>query len=82
MPNITGTFRSYAANGQTSSISWGTMTGAFYHDGNSWGWYNTGSDETSGNSIGKFDASRSNAIYGSAETVQPPAVTARFIIKY
>ena len=29
-----------------------------------------------------FDASNSNAIYGSAETVQPPAVTMRYYIKY
>lgn len=30
----------------------------------------------------KFDASKSNAIYGNATTVQPPAVTMRYIIKY
>jgi microcystin-dependent protein len=30
----------------------------------------------------KFDASRSNNIYGNATTVQPPAVTMRYIIKY
>lgn len=29
-----------------------------------------------------FDASRSSAIYGSASTVQPPAVTMKYIIKY
>lgn len=29
-----------------------------------------------------FDASRSNSIYGASTTVQPPAVTVRFIIKY
>jgi hypothetical protein len=30
----------------------------------------------------RFDASKSNAIYGKANTVQPPAVTMRYIIKY
>jgi microcystin-dependent protein len=30
----------------------------------------------------RFDASKSNAIYGKAGTVQPPAVTMRYIIKY
>lgn len=29
-----------------------------------------------------FDASRSNSIYGKSDTVQPPAVTMRYIIKY
>lgn len=29
-----------------------------------------------------IDASRSNAIYGSSTTVQPPALTTRYIIKY
>jgi microcystin-dependent protein len=31
---------------------------------------------------GIFDASKSNAIYGNSNTVQPPAVTMRYIIKY
>ena len=29
-----------------------------------------------------FDASKSNSIYGNSTTVQPPAVTMRFYIKY
>lgn len=29
-----------------------------------------------------FDASRSNSIYGNSNTVQPPALTMRYIIKY
>lgn len=29
-----------------------------------------------------FDASKSNSIYGNSDTVQPPAVTMRYIIKY
>ena len=28
-----------------------------------------------------FDASRSNSIYGSSDTVQPPAVTVRYLIE-
>lgn len=34
-----------------------------------------------GNTFG-FDASKSSAIYGNSTTVQPPAVTMRYIIKY
>ncbi len=30
----------------------------------------------------RFDASNSNAIYGNSATVQPPALTMRYIIKY
>ena len=29
-----------------------------------------------------FDAGKSNAIYGNSTTVQPPALTMRYIIKY
>lgn len=32
--------------------------------------------------VSDFDASRSNSIYGNSSTVQPPAVTMRYIIKY
>lgn len=81
LPNISGTFQSYSASGQTSSISWGTMTGAFYHDENHWAWYNTGSDETSGNGTGKFDASRSSSIYGASDTVQPESIVGIWLVK-
>ena len=40
---------------------------------------------TSGNTIKSvitFNASNSNSIYGNSNTVQPPAVTMRYIIKY
>lgn len=30
----------------------------------------------------QFDASRSNAIYGNSDTVQPPALTMQYLIKY
>lgn len=33
-------------------------------------------------SAGNFDASKSNNIYGKSDTVQPPALTMRYIIKY
>lgn len=33
-------------------------------------------------SAGNFDASKSNNIYGKSNTVQPPALTMRYIIKY
>ena len=33
-------------------------------------------------SAGRFDASKSNSIYGASSTVQPPALTMHYIIKY
>ena len=32
--------------------------------------------------IVQLDASRSNSVYGNSNTVQPPALTMRYIIKY
>ena len=40
----------------------------------------TGTDSFSGNFL--FDASKSNSIYGASSTVQPPALTVQFIVKY
>lgn len=73
LPNITGTIVPGAYNG------WGNLgTGAFYSLG---GGNHAPSGDSNGIKYG-FDASRSNSIYGNAETVQPPALTVRFIIKY
>lgn len=70
LPNITGTF--------TTSDS-GTYTGAFYVNG-------TASSKSANNGTADdnvhFNASRSSAIYGKSSTVQPPALTMRYYIKY
>ena len=74
LPNITGTF--YHDTNATSSLS-----GAFfsYTRGNS---RNLQNDEANANSgYVSFDASKSNAIYGNSDTVQPPALTMVYIIK-
>lgn len=71
LPNITGTLKT---RGGSASAS-----GAFVISGKSEvANYDTGSQ----NSSFSFDASRSNAIYGKSDTVQPPAVTVVWIIKY
>lgn len=73
LPNITG----YVNHTGTSCMR--SPGGAFYA-------YSTSSYRTadsSGHGIGLgIDASRSNAVYGASDTVQPPAITVRFIIKY
>lgn len=74
LPNITGVFGSnvwnYAganASGSFTKSQVGTYGG------------NVGSN---GGTNYDFDASLSNSIYGNSTTVQPPAVTMRYIIKY
>lgn len=66
MPNITGQF--YACKGDNSGTS--TTLGAFIYTGS------TLSRGRDGNEFYdyqfKFDASRSNSIYGNSTTVQPP----------
>lgn len=80
LPNITGdngTGYSIIANDSKE------LHGAFYYSGNS-------GDCTFGNSIGmgdttselRFDASKSNPIYGAADTVQPPAISLIPVIRY
>ena len=72
LPNITGTFEPSDGRG-------GAATGAFYKTSYS-GWKEKGTEGT--DYTWKFDASRSNAIYGASTTVQPPALTMRYYIKY
>lgn len=70
LPNIKGTFQ---------TLYPGTpITGAFYESGGT-----SNGDGGNGQTIGvTLDASRSSAIYGASTTVQPPALTMRYYIKY
>ena len=70
LPNITGVFG-------VDSTSLYVLSGAFYHIGQAQG----AKGSSSNNSSAGFDASRSNPIYGRSDTVQPPAVTVRYLIK-
>lgn len=70
LPNITGTFSGHENN---ASGAFTVVGGAEWH----------GNRNDNGNKRRvSFDASKSNAIYGKSNTVQPPAVTAVWIIKY
>ena len=73
LPNIT------AGNFFWEATSDGTFEGALYTDGRG-GWGSNGGVDRD-NQIVKFDASRSNPIYGASNTVQPPAAAVNFIIK-
>lgn len=73
LPNITGTFY-HDPNARLS------LSGAFsYTGGSSINLQNEAATNTSG--YVSFDASKSNAIYGNSNTVQPPALTMVYIIK-
>ena len=68
LPNIVGTFQTeeFSHNGNNTQT-----TGAFYHQTRSGNIANG----TGGTDVKLcFDASRSNSIYGNAQTVQPPAI--------
>lgn len=84
LPNITASKIVRAADDNVFGNNW---DGALGHDfaASDTKWYNSiayTSGSTQNNSILKFDASKSNSIYGASSTVQPPAVTMRYIIKY
>lgn len=75
LPNITGSFTVedyYPPNIPQGAFSVATFeTVRAGYAGNAWSYADV-----------FFDASRSNQIYGSSNTVQPPSVTMRYIIKY
>ena len=68
LPNITGTFSGSTANGRPSG------TGALF-------WASGGAGTRDGGNGMGFDASRCSSIYGNSTTVQPPALTVRFLIR-
>ena len=75
LPNITGNL-----NNIMTRLG-GSYSGAFYANVTPYvrGWVGMDADEI--RDIG-FDASRSSAIYGKSNTVQPPALTVNYVIKY
>lgn len=85
LPNITGFTAGFPWNADnhgayTSGRYSGTHgpTGAFYAGG----WARSGRKDGREGSSTFFSAARSNSIYGNSSTVQPPAVTVRYCIKY
>lgn len=72
LPNITGKF--YHDTNAKAGLS-----GAFTYEGT--GRQNLMNDSPTNSGLITFDASKSNAIYGNSDTVQPPSVCLTFIIK-
>ena len=77
LPNITGSV--VGNNWGAFSSDTCTVKGALYTSKRKSGAY-----YNAGNCMNDlyFDASKSNSIYGSSDTVQPNAITARYYIKY
>lgn len=75
LPNITGKFSVWGGRNALSSAE-----GAFEVSGSTGA--GSASDYSKGPQHCSFNASKSNAIYGKSTTVQPPAVTVVWIIKY
>lgn len=76
LPNITGHWDNSRGNWQSAGFSGAIYQGTSRHGsqaGRYWGSDNTWKL--------MFDASRVNPIYGKSNTVQPPAVTVKYIIK-
>lgn len=95
LPDLRGKFVQ-GANGDLATVKEAglpNITGQFYHDTNTKNKVSGAFSYTSGNNqnlmndaptnsgIVYFDASKSNAIYGNSDTVQPPAVCLSYIIK-
>ena len=80
VPNITGSFNPYGetANYKTYNNTSGVF-GQIDSDQPGWG---TSSGQDSDNVLINFDASRCSAIYGASSTIQRPALTMKYIIKY
>lgn len=74
LPNITGTLSTLAAEASNHPVSgcFGEM------ERTNWNIENVGTNDWAV----KFNASWSNPIYGSSETVQPSALMTRFYIKF
>ena len=84
LPNITGEQRlGWTTNSGSTTIMNKNGVGALgnkYDDSSSY--FSAGANTGTQNNTLTFDASASNSIYGNSATVQPPAVTMRYIIKY
>ena len=74
LPNITGSFGILGNGAKNSNMNINYVEGAFYREARS-GYKDAYTDGSNSNNTyyAKFDASKSNSIYGNSETVQPNA---------
>lgn len=82
LPNITGFVTEGVCYDVAGTNSTSYAEGAFYSSGHGEFKYSSANSYPVPWSNLHFDASRYSAIYGNSDTVQPPALTMRYIIKY
>ena len=84
LPNIIGTTKvAYGENNKTTNV--GALQTEIYTIGSANGRQDGGNSsdgEPIQSAILRFNASKSNTIYGKSSTVQPPALTVKMLIKY
>ena len=79
LPNIVGTVLGGA---HSLNVGYGDYKGAFYNPGLKYGMSTVGNNGSTWSGSLGIKASLCSPIYGSSETVQPPAVCVNYIIKY
>jgi hypothetical protein len=84
LPNIEGTVGRSTASSNAVSPYYilDVATGAFGYETGTYGQVTASQSYPNGGKMITFNASRSNPIYGNSDTVQPNALTCRYIIKY
>ena len=82
LPNIEGSASGNQTNGMFWDVGTPYVSGAFKTGGKLSGRGLAGGSGSTGAVPLNFDASTYNSIYGNSTTVQPPAVTVNFCIKY
>lgn len=80
LPDISGTFGNHGHDQDGDNGRGGKRTSGAFKIIQSWCRPSAGRDSNGGNTV-LFKASLSNSIYGRSSTVQPPAVTVRYLIK-
>ena len=80
LPDISGTFGNHGHDQDGDNGRGGKRTSGAFKIIQSWCRPSAGRDSNGGNTV-LFQASLSNSIYGRSPTVQPPAVTVRYLIK-
>ena len=81
LPNITGVASNYYDCGLIRTDNNKSVSGCFY-EGVQTDWEIAGGARSDQGRKLNFDASRSNTIYGSSDTVQPPAINVIPILRY
>lgn len=82
LPNITGGTNSAICVVKADKTAGETWSGSIGVAASFNSTVEQNASSTRGYQMMKFDASKSNSIYGGSTTVQPPAITMRYIIKY